>query len=264
MQDTIDWVGKMPALSREAAALVVSIHDVSPLTRRVVDQMLGDLGAVGVGVTSLLVVPDHHRKGHFREDPDFCRWISGLHAEGNEVVMHGYFHLRDRAGNAGIWERIVTERYTSGEGEFYDLCGRDALARVDRGLREFRGVGIDPTGFIAPAWLLGREATAAVRAAGFGYTTRIGTVEDLKTGAIHRSQSLVYSVRAAWRRWMSLRWNSFLHARLSTAPLMRLGLHPPDWQHPEIREHALNCIVRALAGRRAMTYDGWLQQQRSF
>jgi hypothetical protein len=102
-----------------------------------------------------------------------------------------------------------------------------------------------------------------VKRAGFDYTTRIGVVEDLQRGAAYASQSLVYSVRAAWRRATSLAWNSLLLRWLGDRPLVRVGLHPPDWEYPAIRDHARKCVARALAGREAIPYEDWLGRQRA-
>lgn len=252
--------------SPQARGLVVSIHDVSPRTRAATEAMLADLAKWGVGRVSLLVIPDHHHKGHFLKDAGFCGWLAGAAGSGHEAVLHGYYHLRAQRkadGACGLWNRLVTESYTAGEGEFFDLGEDEAFDRVTRGREEFRGIGLEPAGFIAPAWLLGDEAAAAVARAGFQYTTRIGRVEDLVRGEAHKSQSLVYSVRAAWRRVVSLGWNSLLLRVLGDRPLVRLGLHPPDWKYPAIREHARKCIARALASREAITYEDWLGRQRS-
>jgi len=40
--------------------------------------------------------------------------------------------------------------------------------------------------------------------------------------------------------------------------LLRIGIHPPDWYHPAIRNQILNLTATALAVRRAMTYEQWL------
>ncbi len=241
--------------------LVVSIHDVSPLNWRRVDAMLGDLADWGIGRTSLLVIPDHHRRGRIGADREFCDWLKSRAGGDHEVVAHGYQHLRARRAGDGFFKRLTTERYTAGEGEFHDLGAREAEVLVRRGLEEFAGIGLEPKGFIAPAWLLGAEAESAVRAAGFRYTTRIGTVEDFQGGRVYRSRSLVYSVRARWRRVCSLGWNEGLSRALTGSGLVRMGLHPPDWDFPAIRAHVRNCLARALATRGAMTYDAWLDRQ---
>jgi predicted deacetylase len=227
------------------------------------EEMLADLRALGVEKTSLLVIPDHHHRGHFLKDADFCRWLAACAAGGHEAVLHGYYHLRAQRQGDGALNRLVTESYTAGEGEFFDLEEDEAFARVTRGLEEFRSVGLEPAGFIAPAWLLGPEAARAVARAGFQYTTRLGRVEDIVRDEAHVSQSLVYSVRAAWRRAMSLGWNSLLLRALGDRPLVRVGLHPPDWKFPAIRDHARKCISRALATREAITYEDWLGRQRA-
>ena len=243
-------------------ALIVSIHDVSPLTREVVETMLGDLAEAGVPRTSLLVIPNHHHKAPIAEDPRFCEWLRNWQRNGQEIVLHGYFHKRPSRPGEGA-RSLITEHYTAGEGEFFDLSESEAFSRLEKAKGEFAAEGFHPAGFIAPAWLLGQEAEAAVKKAGFGYTTRLKNFKDLGTGQETVSQSLVWSVRSGWRRRVSLWWNAWLAGRLSGAPLLRVGLHPPDWSHPEIRRQALELIRAALAGREVMTYDGWLARLRA-
>ncbi|MFM8765958.1 MAG: DUF2334 domain-containing protein, partial [Spartobacteria bacterium] len=143
-----------------------------------------------------------------------------------------------------------------------DLSENDARERLSLGLSEFTACGLTPAGFIAPAWLLGDDAERAVRALGFQYTTRIATVSDFNSGDIHSARSLVWSVRAPWRRVCSLAWNQLLALRLRDAPLLRVGIHPPDWDHGAIRNQILSITSAALAGRLAMTYQQWLVRMR--
>ena len=203
-------------------ALVVSIHDVSPLTCKLVFAMVGDVAAAGVDQVALLVIPDHHSKAPIRENPEFCDWLRRS-AQMHEVVLHGYFHSRPRS-EGGWWDTFVTEHYTAREGEFYDLSESEATRRLERGKHEFAQLGLVARGFIAPAWLLGREAERAVRTVGFEYTTRLRTFKDLVTGRETLSHSLVWSVRSAWRRIASLYWNRLLANRLVRAPLLRIGV----------------------------------------
>ena len=241
-------------------ALVVSVHDVSPLTRGIVAHILQDLSEAGVDRVPLLVIPNHHKMAPIREDFGFCEWL-GKAAQRHEVVLHGYFHMRPR-GARGLWDSIVTEQYTAGEGEFYDLSEAEASSRLQRAKREFAASGLSPKGFIAPAWLLGAAAEHAVKKAGFDYTTRLRNFKDLVTTRETASQSLVWSVRSGWRRALSIGWNSLLASRLWRAPLLRIGLHPSDWKHGRIRRQALGLIRAALAGREAMTYEDWLARLR--
>lgn len=244
-------------------ALVISIHDVSPVTRSVTERMLGDLAEAGVQETSLLVIPDHHRRGDIAKDPGFGPWLRDLVAGGHEAVLHGFYHLRRAKQGEGLATRVITRSYTAGEGEFFDLSKEEAADLLRRGRAALGGCGISTCGFIAPAWLLGREAEQAVREEGFDYTTRIAEVMDLKERKTFPARSMVYSVRAAWRRGLSLLWNEFLFHLLHDAPLLRVGLHPPDWNHPAIRSHALSRIREAAREREVTTYSKWLARQRS-
>jgi predicted deacetylase len=242
-------------------ALVVSIHDVSPLTREMVTRILRDLSELELERISLLVIPNHHKMAPMRQDTRFCEWLRSA-ARRHEIVLHGYFHMRSGTVE-GWWDSLVTQWYTAGEGEFYDLPESEALFRLEKAKRDFATAGVSARGFIAPAWLLGVEAEIAVRNTGFDYTTRLRTFKDLVTGRETASQSLVWSIRAAWRRLLSLLWNGLLARQLWAAPLLRIGLHPPDWNHSSIRQQALGLIRAALVGREGMTYEDWLLHLRS-
>lgn len=240
-----------------AKSLAVSIHDVSPWTQAPVEAMLADLLSAGVGVASLLVVPDHHHRGSVVANPDFLDWLRALQSAGHEIVLHGFYHRREPRGG-GVLKHLVTEHYTAGEGEFYDLGYADARERMEDGREMLTGAGLEVPGFIAPAWLLGEEAGQAARNLGFAYTTRLGGVLDLRSGEWTQSQSLVYSVRNLWRRQVSLAWNAFLASRLKKKPLMRLGLHPPDWEHVQIRAQALRLAREAATDRTVIRYRDWV------
>ena len=243
-------------------SLVVSIHDLSTVTRGEVARMLADLREVGVERTSLLVIPDHHRKGRIDSDPGFVASLKDWSEHGHEVVLHGFYHLRPVCPGEGVATRLVTRSYTAGEGEFYDLGYTEAVALLRSGKKALEAGGIAPKGFIAPAWLLGSEAERAVRDEGFEYTTRIGRITDFRSGEVFGSRSMVYSVRSGWRRGVSLIWNGALFRLLRYAPLLRIGLHPPDWRHAAIRRHALECIAAAVKKRRVTTYWDWLDDRR--
>ena len=247
------------------SALVVSLHDVSPLTREVFTAMLRELAEVGVTKTSLLVIPNHHHRGHMLEDAGFCRWVEGLAKAGHEVVIHGYYHQRPPRGDETTRQRWITGVYTMGEGEFYDLSRDEATELLTRAKEDFAKLDVPaPTGFIAPAWLLGQAAAGAVKKAGFLYTTYLRYVHsvavkhyDIKQNYLW-SQSLVYSCRNLWRRVCSLWWNAMLISRLEDAPLLRLGLHPPDYQHPRIWRQILRFARQEPARREVVTYDDFV------
>lgn len=239
--------------------LVVSIHDVSPLTRETVAALLADLQTLGLKKTSLLVIPDHHRRGNITADRPFREWLPDQVAGGHEAVLHGYFHRRERRRKESAFTRAATRFYTADEGEFFDIAlepAREALRRGREELAECAG-GL-PAGFIAPAWLLSPAGEMAAREMGFSYTARLRSVTQLQEHRSWDSQSLCWSVRSGWRRQVSLVWNARLFRALRATPLLRISLHPPDFAHPAVWAQVRGLISRALAERPAMTYAEWV------
>ena len=240
------------------STLVVSMHDVSPLTRPVFTQMLAELAELGVDKTSLLVIPDHHHRGHMLAEVGFCRWLEKLAGDGHELVIHGYYHQRPERNGETWWQRAMTRVYTMGEGEFYDLPKEDAAKRLARAQADFNRLDAPaPVGFIAPAWLLGKEARQAVLEAHFKYTTYLTGIEYLgeeDTVDFIPTRSLVYSCRNAWRRRASLVWNASLALRLRANAIMRLSLHPPDFRYASIWRQIKRLVSEAVRDRQPQTY----------
>jgi predicted deacetylase len=262
---TIAATDFLPLVATDAAPrdfIVVSLHDVAPSSQEIANIIISDLARRGVSVCSLLVVPDYHHQGLSTKDRQFVSWLRGLEADGHEIVIHGYFHERPRSAKEGLRDKFVTRFYTQQEGEFYDLRYDDALARITTARDEFRASGLKPLGFVAPAWLLGKEAERAARDAGMEYTTRLHKICDLRSGADFAARSIVYSVRRSWRRGISRICNAALFRYLEGKPLLRISIHPPDYSHPTIWRQVTSMIERAIGSRTATTYQDWIVQQR--
>ncbi len=251
-----------PAAEAEKRPVVVSIHDVAPGTRAASEQIVAELGRRGIDVCSLLVVPDYHQTGASMSDRSFVQWLRDLESVGHEIVIHGYFHSRPRGAGESLRCRLVTRCYTNDEGEFYDLGYDEAFRRVSRARDEFAAAGLRPRGFIAPAWLLGREAERAVADAEMEYTTRLTNVRDLRSGENFAARSLVYSVRTNWRRRVSMAWNGTLARLMTAAPLMRLAIHPPDLLYTNVWSKILSLAESMAEARTPITYRDWIAQQR--
>jgi predicted deacetylase len=245
-------------------SLVVSLHDVSPLTQPLCEEILARLRQLGIDRTSLLVIPNHHERAPIREDFAFQRWLAQKIESGHEPVLHGYFHQRQKQKVDSFLAKLTTEIYTAGEGEFFDLSSSEASARVKRGLEDLAFLQRKVVGFIAPAWLLGADAEIAIGKLGFLYTTRLGKVQTFGRSADIRSQSLVWSTRGRWRAATSLGWNQSLALRLMRAPLIRIGIHPPDLQHSRVWNQVVRLTAETSRCRECVTYEKFVQRELSF
>src|SRR5438067_6655814 len=255
----------LPVVAAAGAAqnlTVISVHDVAPSSQAIAEKIISELGHRGVRVCSLLVVPDYHHQGPAMKDRQFVSWLRNLEAAGHEIVIHGYFHERPRKLRERFLEKLITQFYTQGEGEFYDVGYDEAFRRIKTARDEFQAAGLKPRGFVAPAWLLSAEAERAARDAEMEYTTRLRTVRDLRSGETFSARSLVYSVRNGWRRTTSLAWNAALSRVLKEKPLVRLSIHPPDFSHPTIWRQIVDLISEMNGHRTPTTYQDWVAEQR--
>jgi predicted deacetylase len=243
--------------------LVVSIHDIAPATQAIADKIISDLARRGIRMCSLLVVPDYHHEGAAMKDRQFVSWLRDLESAGHEIVIHGYFHERPRGRKETLREKFLTRFYTNDEGEFYDLGYEEAFRRITAARDEFLANGLTPRGFVAPAWLLGREGERAARDAELEYTTRLRVVRDLRSGEDFPARSLVYSVRSSWRRTASLVWNAALLQFVKSAPLLRLSIHSPDYSYRTIWRQIVDLIDAVDGTRTPITYRDWIAEQRS-
>ena len=250
------------AASATKDLLIVSIHDVAPSTQPAVDKIISELAQKGIRHCSLLVVPDYHRQGASMQDRQFVSWLRDLEARGNEIVIHGYFHERPPRTQESVLEKFVTQSYTQGEGEFYDIDYDEALRRIKTARDDFKAAGLKPRGFVAPAWLLSSGAERAARDAEMEYTTRLRTVLDLRSGETFPARSLVYSVRNGWRRTVSLAWNGALGRLLKDKQLLRLSIHPPDFSHPAIWRQIVDLVSEMAPARTPTTYQDWIAEKR--
>ena len=255
----------LPVITAASATkdfLVVSIHDVAPATQSITRDILAELAQRGVHHCSLLVVPNYHHHGASAQDREFISWLRQLEAAGHEIVIHGYFHQRPKSAGENFIAKFVTQFYTQGEGEFYDIDYDQALHRITTARDEFQAAGLKPRGFVAPAWLLSSEGKRAARDAEMEYTTHLRDVVDLRSGEIFPARSLVYSVRNGWRRVTSLAWNAALSRALKNQPLVRLSIHPPDYSHPIIWQQIVDLASTLGRVRTPTTYQDWIAEQR--
>jgi len=225
-------------------ALSVTIHDVAPATQLHCEQLTALVERAGGVPVTLLVVPRYH---HQATTHAFERWIETRLRHGDELALHGLTHLDESSPPKSWADRVRRHWYTAGEGEFAAIDAVEAQRRFEAGLRWFAERGWPVRGFVAPAWLMGRGAWAALHAQSFDYTCTLNDLIGLTHGkcATLRARSLVFSTRTAWRRQLSLVWATALGLNQRDAPLMRVELHPSDVPHADVRRAIGRLLARA-------------------
>ncbi|WP_263769533.1 polysaccharide deacetylase family protein [Propionivibrio soli] len=230
-------------------ALTVVIHDVATATMPACLELLDALAEIGSMPVTLLVVPKYHGVSLDRASE---RRIEQLIEQGHEVALHGWFH-HDDTPLAGWTDYLRRRWYTAGEGEFAALDEHEATRRLEEGRRWFAARAWPLHGFVAPAWLMSAGTQRALLASAFTYTATLSSLIALPSAQSLTSQSIVYSTRSAWRRGVSRIWNAAVARTLSTAPLLRFELHPPDARYAAVRASWRGLLAAAFREREALT-----------
>lgn len=250
----------LPRANAAPAALV--LHDVAPETQARCEALLDALSPWitprGPMPVTLLVVPRYHGAEALSAYPAFRAWIDQRLLLGDEVVLHGYAHADDRPVS-GLRDWVERRVYTV-EGEFARLSTDEAVHLLSSGVQALSACGWQSSGFVAPAWLTSPGTRTALSALGFGwFATRTGLF-DLQSGHETAATSLVWSVRAAWRRQLSQIYNqrllaTLLHPSRLSVPI-RLGLHPVDVDWPQAVAFWQQALARVLEQRSGTTKSG--------
>jgi uncharacterized protein len=226
--------------------LLVSIHDVSPAHAAAATR-LWSLCAERNVRPALLVVPNWHGVWPLDQHPGFVEWLRARAAEGAEIALHGERH--DEVGlSRGYADRWRAWGKTNREGEFLTLGPAPARERLERGLDLLRRLGLEPTGFVPPAWLA-REATYKVAAdAGLTFSEDDHSIRLLSGFRWLRSPVVRWSSRTRARAWGSVRVARARSLFQRRARYPRIALHPGDLDHPD--------TARSVAE----TLDCWLSR----
>lgn len=235
-----------------ARALVVTIHDVAPATLAQVRKLREALTRWGVARATLLAVPHFHGGVRLADDAATTRWLRDRCAAGDEVALHGYYHVQAGAP-AGRWDRLRARVFTAGEGEC--LAPREALAAlVSRGLDELTSLlGAAPLGFVAPAWLEPRGLGALLEQHGFTWHETSLALEALAPRRRVLAPVIGYATRSALRQAAALAWSRALTLALQRATLLRLAVHPADAGSPAVLRELERVVRLTLRDRHAVT-----------
>lgn len=235
----------------ERPALCVAIHDAAPATWPECLHLLHAIQAVADIPISWLVVPRYHSST--KRSPAFEATLGRLAGQGHELVLHGYTHLDTGPLAGSLGSRFMRTIYTEREGEFSAIDAAEARRRIELGLAWFAERGWPVSGFVAPAWLLGRQAWPLLADYAFKYTTTYSRFHLLQPARSLLAPALVYAARNRLGRAVSPPLAGLMAALSGGAPLVRLALHPRDARHPALVHHAQHLVERLLHSREALT-----------
>jgi predicted deacetylase len=239
---------------RSERLLIASVHDVSPRFEGAVDRLV-DLLCAQVGTNiALLVVPNHWRTAPIVPGSPFAGRLRRWSDAGLEIFLHGYFH-EDDCRHGRLADRMRAKLLTAREGEFLGLSRAEAWARIASGRDLLEDVTGRPiAGFVAPAWLYGAGARQALAEA------RVPVAEDhLRVWCPATGHELARGPVVTWASRSRARLASSLLAaalvRRVPVQVLRVGVHPPDLQHPKLVRSIERSLRTAAHSRRPARYS---------
>jgi predicted deacetylase len=240
--------------------LLLSLHDVTPrhlvrLTRA--EALFRELG---VTHATYLVVPRYHRAWAIETDPGFRAWCRASRPFSVRWCLHGYHHEELRPPDRFSVQNWFNRQFlTAGEGEFLGLRDAETRQYIDRGRQAFTAcLGVEPTGFVAPAWLFNRALIPVLRNLCFAWTEDHWRIYDLKRGGILNAPVLTWAARTALHRYGSARLVPALLRCWRQRPVIRIAVHPLDFDDPRFVDAIRQTIAGALRDRELDEYESVL------
>ena len=133
-----------------ADTLAVALHDVEPATFERCMEIRTWLDERGVDRLTLLVIParDLHPVGE--RSPALADWLAARRRLGDAIAQHGFQHeqLRRPSLPRRVWAPARARRAA----EFAGLDDEETRRAVEAGWRLMKLAGIEPHGFVAPAY----------------------------------------------------------------------------------------------------------------
>jgi predicted deacetylase len=231
-------------------SLLASIHDVGPRFEREVDQLAGVLNSIlGGPKFAMLVVPDHWGSAPLAEAAAFQRRLRDWADQGVEMFVHGWFHkdLDQHSGAAAF----KAKHMTAGEGEFLGLTQAVAAQRMADGKALIEDViGRPVAGFIAPAWLYGEGARAALAASDFALAEDHMRVWHPQSGQVLATGPVItWASRSRPRQLSSRLFAGLARQALHGQRVVRVAVHPGDVTVPALLG-SIAATFKAFAVRR--------------
>lgn len=236
--------------SPASSSLLVSIHDVGPRSQAAVDQLCALLDPiVGAHRYAMLVVPDHWGEAPIVAGSPFATRLRDWSQAGVEIFLHGWYH-RDDSRHASSLARWKAARMTAGEGEFLGLDYTAARSRMRDGRALLEDIiGKPVAGFVAPAWLYGDDARAALADCGFALAEdHLRVWRPVDNVTLARSPVITWASRSRARRASSLAVAALARGLMPPHRGMRVAVHPGDAAFPSILQ-SIESTVSALAAR---------------
>jgi predicted deacetylase len=237
--------------------VLLSLHDVTPRHLPRLTRAEALFRELGVTHATYLIVPRYHRGWAIETDSRFIAWCREPRPFTVRWCLHGYHHEEIRRSDRFSVRNWFNRQFlTSGEGEFLGLREAEIKRSIDRGREAFRAcLGMDPAGFVAPAWLFNRALIPVLRDRCFAWTEDHRRIYDLKQRDALDAPVITWAARTVVHRHGSAWLAPALLRRWLERPVIRMAVHPLDFDHPRVVDAIRRTIAATLHDRVLDEYE---------
>ena len=235
------------------STILVALHDVEPATFERCALIRDWLADHGVERVTLLVIPARDLHPLHDRRPEIADWLHECQHRGDAIAQHGFQHLQMRRAP---WPRqAVTRIAHANEAEFVGLDGEETHRAVEAGWRVLKLAGVEPRGFVAPAYAYTQSLREALTSRFDWWAELLRVRRGLPARSTAQpllSPPIKLAAGGAISRLLSpglLRIGG-----LAAGSTLRIDVHPGDLDHTH-HMLALERVLQASRRRTAVTYD---------
>lgn len=240
--------------------IAVALHDVEPATFERCALIRDWLSDHGVDRVTLLVIParDLHPLGG--RCPEMVDWLQERRLAGDSIAQHGFQHVQLRGGQPSQGVLPTRGRRAA---EFVGLDQEETRRAVEAGWRILKLAGIEPDGFVAPAYAYTPALRGVLPRRFQWWASLLRLHRTAATSDGDRTKRLA----PAWGMGTDGRTRRLLSPALIRAggllcgETLRVDLHPSDLEHSRHMLALERVLGRTAPQRRAITFEeivtGW-------
>jgi hypothetical protein len=230
--------------------IAVAVHGIEPATFERCALIRDWLSDHGVDRVTLLVIPARDLHPIAERSPEMVSWLDERGRAGDSIAQHGFQHVPLRAGSG---RRLLSLAHAGRTGEFTGLDDEETRRAVAAGWRVLKLAGIEPDGFVAPAYAYTAALREALRPR---FSWWAGLLRVHRGGEDDPSAPLApaFSLGSAGPVARALSPPLVRLGSLLTSDTLRVDVHPADLEHSR-HMLALEWVLGRNGSRRAaITY----------
>jgi hypothetical protein len=232
-------------------ALAVALHDIEPATFERAALIRDWLDDLGVDRVTLLVIPARDMHPLSDRRPEVATWLLERVDRGDAIAQHGFHHVQARQPRWPPHPRSAVARESP---EFVGLSPLQTARALDAGRRILKLAGLEPRGFVAPAYAYTPQLRESLRTR-FQWWAGAWGLHPTRAGASRHLCGPPVALAAAGPLRRALSPSLLRLAGRFAGRTLRIDLHPLDLASASHMLALEGVIRRARPDRTCVTYD---------